>query len=331
MIAALTDDRTTPETAMTSLDTRFFHSRDGTQVSWNPPVDSQVGSAARSLLAGLAASLVLLVPGAWLVYSGHAEKQAATAARAERMKAHDRLIAEAPGTTLPLPAATHGRDLFVTTCAACHSADGSGVAGLGKALTTSWFVASLDDEALHKFVTEGRPVLHPDNTSRFAMPPRGGRDDLTDADVGDIVTYVRGLQDPRRLPALSAFVAAPVAPPTESEKAVALAAAGGDAELAEYIAHGTKVYAMTCSACHGKDGKGVQGQGKDLTTSDFVRKLNDDGLLEFIKRGRDPGDPLNTTKVAMPPKGGNPALSDDDMLDVIAYLRSLQAPGAAAP
>jgi cytochrome c5 len=30
----------------------------------------------------------------------------------------------------------------------------------------------------------------------------------------------------------------------------------------------------------------------------------------------------------MPAKGGNPALSDDDILDVIAYLRSLQSSAA---
>ncbi len=32
----------------------------------------------------------------------------------------------------------------------------------------------------------------------------------------------------------------------------------------------------------------------------------------------------NTTKVDMPPKGGNPALKDDDLVNIAAFLRSLQ-------
>jgi hypothetical protein len=47
-------------------------------------------------------------------------------------------------------------------------------------------------------------------------------------------------------------------------------------------------------------------------------------LLEFVKTGRPVGDPLNTTGVDMPPKGGNPALSDVQILDIIAHIRTLQ-------
>jgi disulfide bond formation protein DsbB len=47
-------------------------------------------------------------------------------------------------------------------------------------------------------------------------------------------------------------------------------------------------------------------------------------MLTFIKTGRPSGDPLNTTGVDMPPKGGNPALSDEQILDIVAYIRTLQ-------
>lgn len=77
-------------------------------------------------------------------------------------------------------------------------------------------------------------------------------------------------------------------------------------------------------ACHGKDARGVKNLGKDLVTSPFVSGQTDDSLLDFIKKGRMPTDPGNTTKVAMPPKGGNPALKDDQIRDIIAYLRSLR-------
>lgn len=214
----------------------------------------------------------------------------------------------------------------MTTCAACHGPDATGVRGLGKDLVRSEFVASQDDARLVAFVKSGRPADHPLNTTRVPMPPKGGHDELTDADIADVAGYVRALQDPRRMPALAAYVAPPPAAPTQADAAEALAAAGGDKELAEFIAHGKMIFAQTCSACHGKDAKGLAGQGKDLVASVFVKSLDDDGLLNFIKKGRDPGDPANTTKVGMPPKGGNPALSEDDLLDVIAFVRSLQGP-----
>jgi disulfide bond formation protein DsbB len=89
-------------------------------------------------------------------------------------------------------------------------------------------------------------------------------------------------------------------------------------------AAGKELFAGTCAACHGPVGEGVAGLGKDLTTSEFVIDKDDQALVDFIKVGRDPGDPLNTTGIGMPPKGGNPALDDEDLQNIIAYLRTLQ-------
>lgn len=47
-----------------------------------------------------------------------------------------------------------------------------------------------------------------------------------------------------------------------------------------------------------------------MTTSEFIKSQSDAQLVEFIKKGRPASDPANTTKVDMPPKGGNPALTD---------------------
>jgi disulfide bond formation protein DsbB len=230
---------------------------------------------------------------------------------------------------LPVERTAHGRDLFVSACTACHGATGTGVEGLGKDLTRSWFVAALDDGAMHEFLRQGRAANDPDNTTKIPMPPKGGRDDLTDQDLADITLYLRGLQDPRRLPELPAVAAVAPKPPSEDEMAAALAAAGGDEELAEWIASGSKLFASSCAACHGKDAKGLAGNGKSLVSSAFCDSLDDDSLLAFIKKGRDPGDPANTTGVGMPAKGGNPALSDDDILDIITYLRSMSETAAA--
>lgn len=87
---------------------------------------------------------------------------------------------------------------------------------------------------------------------------------------------------------------------------------------------GQQLFLATCAACHGPAGEGIPGLGKDMTTSQFIADNSNAELVEFIKVGRDPSDPLNTTGVAMPSKGGNPSLDEDELFDIVAYLRSLQ-------
>lgn len=86
---------------------------------------------------------------------------------------------------------------------------------------------------------------------------------------------------------------------------------------------GAELYTGTCMACHGPDGQGIEGLGKPWVGSDFINSSSDVELLTFLNVGRAADDPLNTTGVAMLPKGGNPALTDEDLLDLIAYMRSL--------
>ena len=97
-----------------------------------------------------------------------------------------------------------------------------------------------------------------------------------------------------------------------------VAASLGDPEAGE------EKYNEVCIACHGPGGEGIEGLGKPFTSSDFLREQSDQEMLEFIKIGRPSGDPLNTTGVDMPPKGGNPALTDEQIMDIVAYVRTLQ-------
>jgi cytochrome c oxidase subunit 3 len=99
----------------------------------------------------------------------------------------------------------------------------------------------------------------------------------------------------------------------------------GDAEV------GRTLYLRTCLACHGSAGEGLPGLGKPLRTSDFVAGLDDAEMVEFLERGRPRNDPLNTTGVAMLPKGGNPSLRDQDLVHITAFLRRLREQAGAAP
>jgi mono/diheme cytochrome c family protein len=116
---------------------------------------------------------------------------------------------------------------------------------------------------------------------------------------------------------------------------LSLAACGGETEppggggpqpgvAAGDPVQGEQLFQQSCSACHAMDGTGVPGLGKDLTTSAFTQSLSDEELLAFTKEGRPVGHPDNTTGIDMPPKGGNPALTDAQLLDIIAYMRTIE-------
>lgn len=91
---------------------------------------------------------------------------------------------------------------------------------------------------------------------------------------------------------------------------------------------GADWYAQTCVACHGTDARGVPNLGKDLVGTEYMGSVSDDDLALLIKQGRPPSDPDNTTGIDMPPKGGNPALTQEKILDIVAYLRRLAAEAA---
>ncbi|VAW43417.1 hypothetical protein MNBD_CHLOROFLEXI01-2855 [hydrothermal vent metagenome] len=88
--------------------------------------------------------------------------------------------------------------------------------------------------------------------------------------------------------------------------------------------NGETLYNTTCIACHGQDGVGIEGLGKSMVDSELIRGLSDEELSTLIKVGRPTSDPENTTGIDMPAKGGNPALSDEGIMDIVAYIRTLQ-------
>lgn len=84
-----------------------------------------------------------------------------------------------------------------------------------------------------------------------------------------------------------------------------------------------ELYRSTCSACHGPDARGLPNLGKNLTTSEFVDTASLDDMVTFLEQGREAGHPLNTTGIAMPPRGGNPALTDKDLRSIAEYVQGL--------
>ena len=270
--------------------------------------------------------------------------------------AEKRAAVEAKLPKLDLLTVATGKRLYEASCFACHGADGRGVPGLGMDLVDSRLARRMTDRALIQLIAGGRGPGDPGYVGPIPMPPRGGRDDFNDEHIAAIVNYVRALQAPIRVvegaipdvevailddmdePPVSEAVAEVSAEPpvaavlTTADATDAAPVATATAEPlvfdADTLKRGKRVY-NSCIACHAKTGAGVANTGADLVHSTFVGSTSDDALREFIKTGRAPGAPGSVMNLNMPPKGGNPALKDNQIDDVVVYIRSLRQSGDA--
>lgn len=90
------------------------------------------------------------------------------------------------------------------------------------------------------------------------------------------------------------------------------------------VGRGRGLFQRTCSGCHGRDGRGAMRPGlsrppRDLTNPAFQAKMTDEQLRQSIRIG----------KGQMPAFGG--LLGEEEIRNLIAYIRSLAPPGTAVP
>jgi mono/diheme cytochrome c family protein len=95
-----------------------------------------------------------------------------------------------------------------------------------------------------------------------------------------------------------------------------------DTSVPGNAARGEDYYRQSCAGCHDPTGGG-EGVGVPLVDSPFVLNATDAELLDFLRVGRSADDPDNVTGVTMPAYGGRPDWEDEQLWDVIAYLRQL--------
>lgn len=93
--------------------------------------------------------------------------------------------------------------------------------------------------------------------------------------------------------------------------------AAGDA------AKGKEKYDLFCTSCHGTEGKGdgpagaaLDPKARDLSDAAYVSTITDENLTNVIKNGG-----ASVGKSAMMPAWGG-ALSDDDIANIVTYLRT---------
>ncbi len=86
--------------------------------------------------------------------------------------------------------------------------------------------------------------------------------------------------------------------------------------------NGKKIFSTVCAACHGPEGKGVPGLGPALNNQSFLSARDDIYIKNIVTNGK-PGTAMPAMSKA---KGGT--LSDSDIEDVVAFVRSWQTAGA---
>ena len=99
-----------------------------------------------------------------------------------------------------------GKQVYATTCAACHQATGEGVAGVFPPLVGSEWVTG-DEGKLARIILHGitGPIEVAGETYNGMMPPWGGT--MKDADIAAVITYVRSAWGNKAAPITAAKVA----------------------------------------------------------------------------------------------------------------------------
>ncbi len=87
---------------------------------------------------------------------------------------------------------------------------------------------------------------------------------------------------------------------------------------------GEQLFKQYCSACHGQDAKGIQGVGTSLVNNQFIKDRSIPDLVQFVIEGRPANHPDNKTGIPMPPRGGFDFLTDEEITDIVAYLKTLE-------
>jgi cytochrome c5 len=209
----------------------------------------------------------------------------------------------------PAPPGTRtGEAIVKTVCATCHEA---GVAKAPK-------LGDRNEWAPH--IKEGlNAMVQTAIKGKGAMPPRGGDASLTDTEVARAVVYMANLAGAKfkeppapkeaAKPPVQAAAPATPQPAAPSQPAPQAQAAAPAAKPA--AADGKAVYDKVCFACHVQSVAGSPRLGDKAAWAPRIQQ-GVDALVQSVTKG----------KGAMPPKAGNPALTDAEIRAAVEFMVS---------
>ena len=180
-----------------------------------------------------------------------------------------------------------GEKLYQQNCMICHQADAIGKPGMAPSLTNKELLANASDKFFKETILDGRPGT--------GMPPFA---QLNQDDIKVIIAYLRShTEEPNRAAEIDAQPDA-----------------HGDPRL------GKQWFKQICATCHGVKGDGyiAGGTGTAIGKAGFLNKVSDGFIRTTIKEGRS-----NTRMLGFQGPAGIANLSDQEIDDIIVYLRSL--------
>lgn len=192
---------------------------------------------------------------------------------------------------LPASASTNdGRTLYNNNCAICHGNDGHGGVGIPLALPS--FLEQVSDQYLHRTIRIGRPGR--------VMPSFYK---LSNEEIDAIIAYIRSWH---KQPAPS----------------------WDDTPIKGNADNGRTLFASHCASCHGDQARGGKGTGvmfsrpKELPIT--APALNNQGFLNSASDQMIKHTIMNGRKETPMPSGSALGLSEQQVDDIISYLRSFE-------
>ena len=204
--------------------------------------------------------------------------------------------------------ARSGEAIVKTTCGACHQA---GVAGAPKIGDAQAWAPRLKDGL--------KGMLAIALKGKGAMPPRGGDASLTDDEVARAIVFMANQSGAKlKEPAAPKEAAKPAAAQQQAQAAPAPATPAPESKpaadskpAAAASADGKALYDKVCFACHAQGVAGAPKIGDKAAWAPRI-KQGTATLVQSVTNG----------KGAMPPKAGNPSLTDAELRAGVEYMVS---------
>ena len=186
------------------------------------------------------------------------------------------------GAPSAAPGSRAGADIVKNTCAACHQTGAANAPKLGNA-----------EEWAPRIKTGVNAMVQSVIKGKGAMPPKAGDPSLTDNEIHNAVVLMANQAGGK-------FKEKPAAAPAKQQAAATPQKADGKA-----------VYDKVCFACHQTSVANSPKLGDQAAWAPRI-KTGMDSLVQSVIKG----------KGAMPPKAGNPALSEQEIRAAVDFMVS---------